>query len=187
MKKSFFLLVVIALLLITGCGKKEYEPVAINEKTDKCATCNMAVKDDQYATEMILENGKTLVFDDIGCMNKWIEENEDQKVAASFVRDFNSKEWAEMEKATYVYGKSIKTPMAYNMISFINKKDAESFIAENDGELLTYEELNDHIWERNKEMMEKMKMHMHNENGEESSTEHNGEEGMDMNKSEHSK
>lgn len=159
--KNLFLktviITIITLFIITGCGKQAIEPVAINEQTDKCEICNMAVKDNPFATEIILENGKALVFDDIGCMNKWMVENKDKKVDSLFVRDFQTSEWLEMDQATYVFDKSIKTPMAYNIISFENKKDAETFISENNGTLLSYSDLENHSWEMNKEMMENMK------------------------------
>lgn len=158
MKKTILMLLLMTIILITGCGKQSVEPVAINEHTDKCEICSMAVKDDQFATEIILENGKAIVFDDLGCMYKWLEENSEKKVDAQFVRDFHSSEWIEMEQATYVYDPWIKTPMAYNVISFENKSDAEIFISENKGTLLNYDELMEHSWERNKEMMKKMKM-----------------------------
>ena len=35
--------------------------------------------DNQFATEIILENGKALKFDDIGCMYKWMEINPGEK------------------------------------------------------------------------------------------------------------
>lgn len=151
------LLTVVVLFVFTGCGKQEVKPVAIDEETAKCEICNMQVKDNQFSTEIILENGKAIVFDDIGCMNKWLLENKDQKVDAKYVRDYSTSDWIEMEKATYVYGKSIKTPMAYNVISFTTKDDAQKFIDENEGSQLAYSDLSKHSWERNKDMMEEMK------------------------------
>jgi copper chaperone NosL len=171
-----FLLLMIMAIAIAGCGKQDPKPVAINGTTDKCEVCNMAVQDNQYASEIILDNGKAIVFDDIGCMNEWLEENKGKKVDALFVRDYHTSEWLQMEKAYYVYDHSIKTPMAYNVISFETKNDAEEFINENKGTLLSYEDLQKHSWERNKEMMEqmkkmKMKMHDHKEDGEETEME----------------
>lgn len=167
------ILLTIALLALTGCGNKGAEPVEINEDTEKCELCNMAVKDDQFATEILLENGKAVVFDDIGCMVKWEKGNSDKKIEDKFVRDFDSKEWIEMEKATYVFDKEVKTPMGYNVISFTNKKDAEKFVETTGGELLTFEDLQKHEWKMNKMMM-KMKGHKHEEN-----------EGMEMNNDGH--
>lgn len=177
---KIMLLTVISLLLISGCGKEETKPVAINEKTDKCEICHMAVKDNQFSTEIILENGKAIVFDDIGCMYSWMNENKDQKIANSFVKDYQSKEWIDPEKASFVYDKPIKTPMAYNVIAFSDKKDAESFINKNGGILLSHDKLNDHSWERNEDMVKEMKEKMMKMKMD------GGKEGMDMDHSEDS-
>ncbi|HJV17111.1 MAG TPA: nitrous oxide reductase accessory protein NosL [Bacillales bacterium] len=157
---KLFFITIIGLLVITGCGKKEYKPVAINEKTDKCDVCHMQVKDNQFATEIILENGKSFVFDDIGCMYKWMKKNKDKKIANSYVKDFQTKEWIELEKASFVYNKPIRTPMAYNVLSFANKKDAQTYIDQKGGKLLSYKDLSQHSWERNKEMVKEMKEKM---------------------------
>ncbi|CAH2716469.1 hypothetical protein BACCIP111895_03656 [Neobacillus rhizosphaerae] len=159
------LITILSLFVIAGCGKKEIKPVAINEKTDKCDICHMAVKNNQFATEIILENGKSMVFDDIGCMYKWMKENKDKKIANSFVKDYDSKEWIEAETASYVYDKPIRTPMAYNVISFTDKKDAQSFIDKNGGSLLTYDKLSNHSWEKNEEMVKEMKEKMKMDGG----------------------
>ena len=132
-----FLLLMSVITILAACGDKEVKPVAINEETDICATCNMQVVDNQFATQIILENGKSLVFDDIGCMYEWVGENTNQKMDAQFVRDYNDKEWVLKEEATYVYNPSVITPMAYNVISFTDKADAEKFAADNEGKYVT--------------------------------------------------
>ncbi|MFS0821702.1 nitrous oxide reductase accessory protein NosL [Bacillus sp. 1P02SD] len=141
-------------LLIAACGNDEVQPVDINEETDTCEVCNMAVVDNQYATQIVLENGKSMVFDDVGCMYEWIGTNPNEKIAAEFVRDYNDKEWILVDDATYVYNQSVKTPMAYNVISFKDKASAEEFVTENEGStLMTTDELSDHDWEQNHDMM----------------------------------
>ncbi|AXR17078.1 MULTISPECIES: nitrous oxide reductase accessory protein NosL [Bacillus] len=150
---SFF---IVLLMVVVGCDKKGVQPVAIDDKKDKCDICNMSVTDNQFATEVILENGKAIKFAEIGCMYKWMEQHQEDKLQAKFVRDYNSKDWVELEKATFVYDKDISTPMAYNMISFQNKKDAETFVSKSKGKLLTSQDLENHRWEINKNMMIKM-------------------------------
>ncbi|MFB5282938.1 nitrous oxide reductase accessory protein NosL [Peribacillus sp. Hz7] len=173
MKKKFFsFLVLIGVLsMLAACGDQEVQPVAINEETDTCATCNMAVADNQYATQVILENGKSLIFDDLGCMYGWLSENKDQKIDAEFVRDYDNKEWVSADDATYVYNQSVKTPMAYNVISFEQKADAEKFVADHAGStLMTADELAKHSWTQNHEMMQNMgEGHSHSEDGTEES------------------
>lgn len=146
------------LMLLAACGNDEVQPVDINAATDTCEVCNMQVANNQHATQIVLENGKSMVFDDIGCMYDWISNNQDEKRTA-FVRDYQDKEWILVDEATYVYNPSVKTPMAYNVISFKDTASAESFAAENEGStVMTSNELAEHSWERNKDMMKKNKM-----------------------------
>jgi copper chaperone NosL len=152
-----FVLVIITLLMVAGCGNKKPEPFTPDAKTDKCALCKMAVKDDHFATELILENGKAMAFDDLGCMDKWIKQNKDKKQAVAYVRDFNTNKWVELEKATFVHdNEAAKTPMAYNVISFADKKNAQQFIAENKGELLANNDLQNYTWDRDPAALKKL-------------------------------
>lgn len=149
-----FALTVAAFIFLAGCGKKEYKPVAINVGVDKCEVCHMLIQDDQNATEIILKDGKPLKFDDIGDMYEWLKKNGAGAVGAKFVRDYNTKEWIELEKATFVYDKSNKTPMAYGVYSFKSEQDADKFIKEKGtGSKMTAKDLDSHSWERNTDMM----------------------------------
>jgi copper chaperone NosL len=168
MKKISLLMVLATIFIISACGQK-VEPRAINEKTDTCAVCNMAVMDNQFATQIVLDSGKSMMFDDIGCMYTWMKENKDQKIKAQFVRDYRTKEWVPSEEANYVYDKSIKTPMAYNVVSFESEKEADKFAEKYDTSTLTYDKLKSHKWEMNKEQMSDMDgemKHSHDESGE---------------------
>lgn len=156
----FAILTVMALML-AACGKDKYEPQAINPELDRCATCNMAVNDDPFATQIVTKEGQSFKFDDIGCMNEWITENGKDKIGAAYVRDYNTKSWVLYDQAYYVHDASFKTPMAYGIVSFKNEADAKKFIEEQGtGKLMTASELDSHTWERNREMMDMMKQHM---------------------------
>jgi len=167
MKKGFFALalITVVLVMLAGCGNKTYQPQAINEDVDVCVICNMQVKDDAFATQIVLRDGKSLKFDDIGCMNEWKRKNDTSQIGMDFVRDYNDKEWIEFKKATYVYDASIRTPMAYGIVSFKDEASAEAFVAEQGvGQIMSAEELVNHTWKQSKEMME---MPGHMEHGEE--------------------
>lgn len=141
-----------ALMLLSACSKDDAKPVAIDPKNDTCANCNMSVADNQHATEIILTNGKTMVFDDIGCMFNWTDENEDKEIEKTFVRDYHSKEWIDVKDSYFVYGDDIKTPMSYHVISFENESSAEEFAQESGADLLSYDDLQKHEWKQHKEM-----------------------------------
>ncbi|RXZ80688.1 hypothetical protein EBB07_17860 [Paenibacillaceae bacterium] len=141
--------------VLAACGGGgNYKPQAINEETDRCVICNMAIKDDVYATQIITKDGQSLKFDDLGCLNEWKVRNGTDTIGAAFVRDYNSGEWLKYEKAYYAYDSSFKTPMAYGLLSFESKEEAEAYIADqNAGKLMTAEDLTAHSWEVNHEMM----------------------------------
>ncbi|WP_068618459.1 nitrous oxide reductase accessory protein NosL [Paenibacillus tuaregi] len=157
----FLPLLLLGMICISACGKT-YEALPIDEKVDICAICNMQVKDDAFATQLTTKDGKTYKFDDIGCMHKWKEQNGTGNIGMDFVRDYNDKAWIEYSKAYFVYDSSIRTPMAYGILSFKDKTSAEAFVAEQGiGKVLTAEELNQHNWKQSKAMdnMDHMKEH----------------------------
>lgn len=137
-------------LLLMGCGKEEAQPVAIQEGVDKCDVCHMMVANDHNATQILLNDGRALKFDDIGCMNEWAHQNGVEHVHTQFVRDYNTEEWLKAEDASFVYDASFSTPMGYGIHSFKDKSTAEKFVQEQGkGTLMTYADLSNHGWARN--------------------------------------
>jgi len=167
-------LLTVMTLTIAACGGEKYVPQAINEATDVCVICKMAIKDDAYATQIITKDGQSLKFDDIGCMNTWKTENGTDEIGAAFVRDYNSKQWLRYEKAYYAYDPTYPTPMAYGIVSFESKEDAQSYIdTQGKGTLMTSDELASHSWEVNRDMMNmEHHDHSHSEAGSEGMSDH---------------
>ncbi|GGK27021.1 hypothetical protein GCM10010965_19750 [Caldalkalibacillus thermarum] len=174
MKKAVLVLSLLALILVTAaCQEKELpQPQAITE-LDQCEVCHMMVPDDYNTTQIILENGRVLKFDDIGCMFEWEKTHGDDDIAVRYVRDYLTEEWIVLEEAVFAYDSSFVTAMAYNVLSFKHQDEAEQFIEEQGtGVLLTVDDLYNHHWERNMEMMKQLKQehghtdHKHGEHGE---------------------
>ncbi|KKX52730.1 MULTISPECIES: nitrous oxide reductase accessory protein NosL [Brevibacillus] len=138
----------VASVLMMGCGKEEAQPVEIVEGVDKCDICHMEVANNQHATEIVLKDGKALKFDDIGCMYRWTNENGTEQVDVQFVRDYLSKEWVKSDQASYAYDESYKTPMGYGVYSFKEKTAAEVFVQEQQtGKVMSAQDLSSHSWE----------------------------------------
>lgn len=153
MRASFLLAA--ALLLLSACGGEKYEPVAVDEETDKCAACNMQVKDDGNAAQLITGDGKVYKFDDIGCMHEWTAQNGTENVAVRFVRDHNTLEWVKLEDAFFVYDPSFRTPMAYGVIAFKDEESARQYVEEKGkGVVMDPAELARHTWERHRNPMD---------------------------------
>ncbi|RAK18398.1 copper chaperone NosL [Anoxybacillus vitaminiphilus] len=130
MKKAIWM---ISLLFLTACSREvSIEPEEINPDIDVCVVCNMSITEKNYATEMIMKDGEIYKFDDIGCMMEYMHKHGEEKesIAAKYVRDVNSGKWIKLEDAYYAYHKEFWTPMAYGVVSFAKKEDAEKFVAE---------------------------------------------------------
>lgn len=147
-------LVLMLVWVTTACGGASYTPQEINEETDVCVICKMAVKDNAYATQIVTKDGQSLKFDDLGCMNEWKQQNGTDTIGAAFVRDFHSNQWIPYEQAYYAYDPSYATPMAYGVVSFEKQADAEAYIQQQGaGTLMTSEQLASHSWAVNRDMM----------------------------------
>src|SRR5699024_3071923 len=140
--KIFLILTIVVGMMLAACGSDNidelgdgnaddsaeteelaYTPEEI-EDTDVCEICAMAVPQDQHATQIILENERSLKFDDLGCLVEWKEENGEENIGAEFVRDFHNEDWIQIKNSTFVYDSEIMTPMAYGIISFEDEADA---------------------------------------------------------------
>ena len=122
----------------------------------------MAVVDNQHATQIVLENGKSMVFDDVGCMYEWLAANANEQLPLnlSVIIMIKNGYWLMMPLLSTI--NPVKTPMAYNVISFKDEASAEEFSAENEkSTFMTANELAQHGWVQNHDMMQKHRMENH--------------------------
>lgn len=188
MQKKMMMLIVIVLALgvLSACGKKDeiFPPEAIQEGIDRCEVCNMLVSNDHHATQLVLQDGRSLKFDDIGDMFAWVKEHGLDDVNVRYVRDYHTEDWLLVEEATFVYDADFRTPMAYGVLSFQSKDEAEQFIeAEGKGKLLSYEELQSHSWAQNMDLMDHD--HGHDHGDEEHNDHEHGDEHDDAHDHDH--
>lgn len=133
-----------------GCSNNAMEPEEINPEIDVCEVCNMGLAHEYYATEVVAADGEVYKFDDIGCMEEFLkmEANLQEETAAKkYVRDVDTGEWIELEKAFHAYHPDFWTPMANGVVSFKDKESAEQYVKKQGmGEVLDYQQLKNHEW-----------------------------------------
>ncbi|MBE1555908.1 nitrous oxide reductase accessory protein NosL [Sporosarcina limicola] len=144
-----WLVAILAVSILSGCGKNAaFEPVDINTDIDVCDVCNMSITAVNYATEVIMKDGSVEKFDDIGCMVDFMG-GATKETGALFVRDANTGEWIEAQKASYLLNDDYWTPMMYGVISFKDDASAELFSTDNgEGSKLTFDEVVEHLGEK---------------------------------------
>jgi copper chaperone NosL len=125
---SFLLLcfIVFLLCIFSGCSSSEIKPVDIYPE-DMCSHCRMAISDQAFASEIITEAGEVFKFDDLGCVERFKEKSADLKIAATFVKDYETKNWLPYERSVIVQT-SIRTPMGSGKVALADSERVREFL-----------------------------------------------------------
>ncbi len=126
--RHFFLLLTVtfSILSFSGCDKKAVstQPAEAHWDRDMCTRCAMVVSDRDNTTQVINPaNGKVYMFDDIGCMVLWFE---NEKIpwkdkAVIWITDAKTGKW--IDARTAYYDTENITPMAYGFSAHKSKDD----------------------------------------------------------------
>ena len=129
------------MVLLAGCYKFTVVPVAI-EATDMCSFCRMNISEARYAAELLDDEGQLFKFDDIGCMANFIKQKRNNaSIRATFVMDFDHRQWLTAESASYVQSSEFKTPMNGGIVAFRDRSSADAAVAKYHGKLMTFAEI----------------------------------------------
>ncbi|MFQ5788379.1 MAG: nitrous oxide reductase accessory protein NosL [Thermodesulfobacteriota bacterium] len=135
-RKLIFLL--FSFLIISCKNEAEIKPSEIFYGQDICERCKMIISEKDYSAQYILPRGKEKKFDDIGCMIHYMfeENNRGDEILAIYVRDYNSKDWIDGQKAFYVWSEKIITPMGHGIVALEDSESAESLANSKGGKML---------------------------------------------------
>lgn len=87
----------------------------------------MAISDQAFASEIITAEGEIFKFDDLGCLERFKEKATALKIAATFVKDYETKNWLSYERSTIVQT-SIKTPMGSGKVAVADSVKAKEYL-----------------------------------------------------------
>jgi copper chaperone NosL len=122
----FCFFIVLSFFVLGGCGSSEIKPVDIYPE-DTCSNCRMAISDQRFAAEIITASEEVFKFDDLGCMESFKAKSHDLKIAAAFVRDYETKNWIFYERSTIVQT-SLKTPMSSGKVALADSSRANEVL-----------------------------------------------------------
>ena len=109
-----------------ACGPSEIKPADIYPE-DMCSQCRMAISDQSFAAEIVTESEEVFKFDEIGCMEKFKAKSGELKIAALFVKDYETKKWIPFARSTIVQT-GLKTPMSSGKVAFADSSTAKEFL-----------------------------------------------------------
>lgn len=120
--------ILISTCFLFSCSGDKAIPIKLN--TDNCDFCKMGISDGRYAAEIITQKGRAYKFDDIACMANFGKEHQEMQIKAYYVNDYaKENELIRAEKAFFISGGTIKSPMHGNIAAFSNKSEAKAFKA----------------------------------------------------------
>jgi copper chaperone NosL len=119
----FFFFIVLS---FWACGSSEIKPVDIYPE-DMCSQCRMAISDQSFAAEIITEAEEVYKFDDLGCMEKFKEKSGELKIAARFVKDYETQNWIPFARSVIVQT-GLKTPMSSGKAAFADSNKAQEYL-----------------------------------------------------------
>lgn len=126
-----FIVVVIVLIFISMSTKDEevvyyennhkHEPIDIKLQEFKDIQCGMSVTSLVDSAQAIHKNGRTWLFDDVGCLALWYKEYKNKKELKLFVYSRDTYKYIDARKAWYITTAS--TAMRYGFAANKTKKD----------------------------------------------------------------
>lgn len=120
-----------------SCANANAVPIKLN--VDNCSFCKMSIADGKYGAEVITQKGRVYKFDDIMCMVNYCKENTALKIESYYVLNFTQNNiLIPAEKAFFLTGGDIHSPMRGNIIAFFKENDAKLFGTKLNAESITW-------------------------------------------------
>ena len=105
-----------ARMLAVQKGNFEAKPIELIPNHFSDAYCKMTITQKEFAVQLISDAGKTWLFDDIGCMAKWLDDKMFETAPHIFVYTQDSHTWIKAQDAHY--NSAEKSPMGYNFAAY---------------------------------------------------------------------
>lgn len=113
---------IIPLLLFTTSCQRTAEPLRLG--VDACYSCKMTITDARYGAELITNKGKLYKFDDIHCLQEFIDSKYLPKsdIKEIYLADFSGNHsLVKAGESFLLQSESFRAPMNGNVIAFRNK------------------------------------------------------------------
>lgn len=108
------LIVLMLIFILSGCTSSNRNQPEIIADISSCEQCKMLISDERFSA--YLTTTESYLFDDIGCMIKYINQYPTEKITIGFM-DYENKKWLNPNDAVIIQNKQFTTPMNYGYIA----------------------------------------------------------------------
>ena len=128
---------------------KDAGPMAIT-KDHKCPTCGMRVAGfTNWHTQIVYPDHTNQAFCAVKCLmayyfepSRFSDAHNPGDSKTLFAKDYYTQAWHNMDKMVFVMGSDVMGPMGKDLVPFADKKAAETFLADHNGEaILQFDEI----------------------------------------------
>lgn len=128
-------------LILSGCDSG---PQKIRMGEQECDHCRMMISQEQFAAQLITEQGRQYAFDAIECLAAYQDSRSAQELEIDgiWVPDFDSPgNWLPAEEAVYLQSNQLRSPMALNFSAYADNESAMKKQSEFGGKILNWNEV----------------------------------------------
>ena len=127
-------------LIFISCNTAP-QPLVVGK--DECYYCKMPVADTKFGAEIITEKGKFYKFDDVGCMINFLKTNLNEKEKAKNILtvSYTNQKLLNVNECVFLKSANLRSPMNSGIAAFESVNEAQSFLKELSGNILTWNQL----------------------------------------------
>jgi copper chaperone NosL len=130
MKKLNIVVLAAAAMAVLGCDNKTAEgPPSVRLGDSVCASCNMIISDERWATSTIVDGSRgpePRLFDDFNCQVDFETKHTDLKILARWSHCHLTQDWIHTEQAFFLVSPELRTPMGSGLAAFEESANAEA-------------------------------------------------------------
>lgn len=135
-----FVMLLSVVLAACGAGSDASGPPDIQYGRDVCVQCGMIINEEKFAAAYTLDDGTEKSFDDVGGLVLHQRETGDSlNLDNTWVHDYETVEWVDVQNAYFVATLSVSTPMGHSILSFSDEERAQAFASSVGGEVVLWD------------------------------------------------
>jgi copper chaperone NosL len=144
LKKQNITIMALPIILFSLFSCEPTKPDAIKLNSDNCDNCGMTISNPKFASVLFTSKGRTYKFDDISCLLDYKNDNKEKALNAGlYVANFLSdNQILPVEKAVFIKGENVKSPMGGNIAAFENKESANTYAVDLAAEFTDWNTIN---------------------------------------------
>ena len=132
----------VAIFFTTLLASCSTQPVALDFGKDECSFCKMTVIDKKFGAEVISPKGKIFKFDSGECMFRFLNGEKEFKASQYLIVNYEDPgSLVDAEKAFYLMGGNINSPMGGKLAGFKTREAAEKFQKDTRADLLLWNKI----------------------------------------------